>query len=89
MHRTKLCQSLFHHLDVSYSSFLSLQQSLKLKIWFSFVEEDHLSVDILSSWVIEVIDEVGDTDEGDVPAHNHKLLLRGLVAASVLLSVTK
>ena len=62
------------YLEISDPRLLPLQQSLKLEIWFLFVKEDHLRVDVLPGGVVEVVDEVSDADEGDVPAHDHKLL---------------
>ena len=53
---------------------MSFEQSLQIEIRKPLVDEEDLNVDVLSIFVQEVLQEVGDGLEGDVAAHDDMLL---------------
>ena len=63
------------HRKIFNSCFLSLQQSVKLKVRLVLVEKHDLSIHILPGGVVEIIQEVADTDEGDVTTDQNKLFV--------------
>ena len=63
------------HREIFHFSFFSFQESVELKIWLFLVEKNHLGIHIFPSRVVEIIQEVADTDKGDVTAHQNKLFV--------------
>ena len=76
------------YLEIADSGFLLFEQSIKLKIWFIFVEEHHLRINILPGGGVEVCQEVGHTDIRDIATHNDELfVIRGSVGSTVLVTL--
>ena len=65
----------FTHTEVGDSSFLSLQQTIKHQIWLVLVEEHHLSVGVVSSWVKEILEETIDAVKVNIAADYDELSL--------------
>ena len=76
------------HREIFHFSFFSFQESVELKIWLFLVEKYHLGIDILPGGVVEIIQEVADADEGDVPADQHELfVVRRLASRDIYISM--
>ena len=67
--------SLTTHREIFHFRSLPFEQSVKLQVGLILVEEDELGIDVLPGRVVEVVQEVADTDVSDVTAHQHKLLV--------------
>ena len=65
----------FTHTEVGDSSFLSLQQTIEHQIWLVLVEEHHLSVGVVTSWVKEILEETIDTVKVNIAADYDELSL--------------
>ena len=79
---------IFPHREVFHFSFFSLQEPVELKIWLFLVEKNNLGIDIFPGRVIEIIQEVADADEGDVPADQNKLfVVRRLPSQDIYISM--
>ena len=63
------------HREIFHFRSLPFEQSVKLQVGLILVEEDKLGIDVLPGRVVEVVQEVADTDVSDVTAHQHKLLV--------------
>ena len=64
------------YLEICDPSPLPLEQTLKLQVRWHLVEDEDLTVDILSGRVKEVIKKVADSDIGNVPTKDYELSLR-------------
>ena len=63
------------HREIFDFSFFSLQKSVELQIRLLLIEKNNLGVHIFPGRVVEIIQEVADTDEGDVTAHKDELFV--------------
>ena len=79
---------IFSHREILHFSFFSLQEPIELKIWLFLIEKNNLGIDIFPGRVIEIIQEVADADEGDVPADQHELfVVRRLASRDIYISM--
>ena len=63
------------HREIFHFGFFSLQKPVELKIWLFLIKKNNLSIHIFPSRVIEIIQEVADTDKGDVTADQYELFV--------------